>query len=281
MDCAASVACQASAWTAPRGAHTCVSQADGLCAELLGKLLDKLDQHASDEIDFRDFCAFIVRACDDEFGEARLPEYREVFKLWRHQELSRSCGNSSDSGKEVIVKIQRKEGIRLGIDVAADEENVTLTHVSDGPVADWNNMHPHEAVCAGDQILAINGTRGKDMLKVLRCSPTLEFIVRRNLVNISIQKSEGVSLGISLTIDAEMAILTKVGDGPLSDWNDAHPDKAVGPGDAILSINGNTGKEMITVMKDQQTQSLEFVVRRTLDGDFDDSDDSDLSDNSS
>lgn len=57
-------------------------------------------------------------------------------------------------------------------------------------------------------------------------------------------------------------LILEVKEGPVSEWNQAHPEAKVQPGDIIVDVNGVTGKatELVQVMKG--VELLQMVIRR-------------------
>jgi hypothetical protein len=148
-----------------------------------------------------------------------------------------------------IVKIEREEGVPLGIDLDTnDGYSARLTAVEGrGSFANWNSHASWaEQAKAGDHITAVNGLRGSAtmILTYLQKEKSLEIEMHRPS-NYAITVTKGpAGLGIE-TRQAQNAsslmVASIVGTGAIPDWNSAHEEQPVGKYDRILSVNGKTG----------------------------------------
>mmetsp|Transcript_53206 Transcript_53206/g.104947 ORF Transcript_53206/g.104947 Transcript_53206/m.104947 type:complete len:129 (+) Transcript_53206:124-510(+) len=84
--------------------------------------------------------------------------------------------------KEWTIKVEKKQGKKLGIDVDLSAGDFLVVEaITDGLVQDWNKAHPDKAVKEQDQIVAVNGTKGKseELAGVCQKDDVLEMLVVR------------------------------------------------------------------------------------------------------
>mmetsp|Transcript_35646 Transcript_35646/g.99683 ORF Transcript_35646/g.99683 Transcript_35646/m.99683 type:complete len:167 (-) Transcript_35646:128-628(-) len=94
--------------------------------------------------------------------------------------LSRGSGSFRE---QFMVSVRKPESGKLGISVTAlpRERALLVKSVKPGPVQDWNEAHPDEAVRSGDLVVAVNGVSSDPDLmydEIARCK-TLAFRVAR------------------------------------------------------------------------------------------------------
>mmetsp|Transcript_60059 Transcript_60059/g.105102 ORF Transcript_60059/g.105102 Transcript_60059/m.105102 type:complete len:184 (-) Transcript_60059:74-625(-) len=82
---------------------------------------------------------------------------------------------------EFQVHIKKQKGKTFGVDVAHQGEQILVEAVSDGLFKDWNDQNPRFAVQAGDELVEVNGKRGKalEILTVFLKSQQLDMVFRR------------------------------------------------------------------------------------------------------
>mmetsp|Transcript_127309 Transcript_127309/g.249479 ORF Transcript_127309/g.249479 Transcript_127309/m.249479 type:complete len:130 (+) Transcript_127309:126-515(+) len=87
------------------------------------------------------------------------------------------------SKKEWTIKLEKKGGKKLGIDVDLSVgDSLVVESITDGLMQDWNKANPDKAVKEADQIVAVNGTRGKseELAGVCQKDDVLEMVIVRN-----------------------------------------------------------------------------------------------------
>mmetsp|Transcript_82422 Transcript_82422/g.129666 ORF Transcript_82422/g.129666 Transcript_82422/m.129666 type:complete len:145 (-) Transcript_82422:64-498(-) len=97
----------------------------------------------------------------------------------------------------------------------------------------------------------------------LKLADKEEPVVTRNPGEMTIQISKGGDDAVGLDVDwgdMQRLRITKVKEGLISKWNEAHPDQKVSVGDCIVQINGNRGNSKILLDQVKDSKNLEIVV---------------------
>jgi len=102
------------------------------------------------------------QSCDDSsppHGRCPLSQHAAAV---RRAAATRSGGRSRDVEEFTVTVVKRTPGEPLGLETLASKSmpRILISNVGDGPVAEWNEQHPEQAVKAKDWIIAVNGQRG-------------------------------------------------------------------------------------------------------------------------
>jgi len=91
-------------------------------------------------------------------------------------------GQDSHAGEEFVMVLDKREGVRLGVDLASEDgEPWRVKAVTGGLFEQWNLANPSCPVAPGDRIISANGVRGSAAQVREQCSKvgTLRLVVRR------------------------------------------------------------------------------------------------------
>mmetsp|Transcript_44501 Transcript_44501/g.123746 ORF Transcript_44501/g.123746 Transcript_44501/m.123746 type:complete len:781 (-) Transcript_44501:238-2580(-) len=162
----------------------------------------------------------------------------------------------------------------LGLDLdLMDRVYARVNGIGAGPFQSYNEKAgPSHRISVDDFIYSVNGCRwAREFVHQLRRGKTLNLLVKRPLKYTVIVDKKGGSLGLDLWYehDASPALLvTKVNEGPVSEWNAGHPDRQLERFDRIVGVNGESGSasRLLQLIRDA-TQRLELsTVRPSVDG---------------
>eukprot|EP00421_Protoceratium_reticulatum_P000946 CAMPEP_0168371654 /NCGR_PEP_ID=MMETSP0228-20121227/7883_1 /TAXON_ID=133427 /ORGANISM="Protoceratium reticulatum, Strain CCCM 535 (=CCMP 1889)" /LENGTH=426 /DNA_ID=CAMNT_0008384549 /DNA_START=127 /DNA_END=1404 /DNA_ORIENTATION=+ len=136
----------------------------------------------------------------------------------------------------------------LKMDFHSFTNTLTVIEVRDGPFLAYNGgAMVAEQIRKLDFIMNVNGaTSCLDMLEEFKTQSKVELLVRRPqeylaLIDCSVGRRHG--LGFPKKCAGEFLVITRVGAGTVSDWNDSQPEeKQVKPGDRIVSVGGESMK---------------------------------------
>jgi hypothetical protein len=153
----------------------------------------------------------------------------------------------------------------LSVDVS-DGTALLVDSIGEGLVREWNKAHPNLQVSSGDRIIEVTGVHG-DAVKLrdrLSASVTLTLVIfRPRWLNVKLSKAKG-ALGLDLHCQEGCATLLvkQVGPGIVKDWNDAHQDLQIIPGDRIAEVNGTrgSGASLKDALSKQDVLELRILV---------------------
>jgi hypothetical protein len=182
---------------------------------------------------------------------------------------TRSLQVRSTRTSNFTVTIDKTAGNTLGITVCwADEEALMIVAVGTpstsifidergkfllpqtGLVHNWNAKHSDDCkVKLGDRIISVNGKVAgllelKDLL--FNASGKITFEIKPKLqFTVSISKGNSAKpLGLNVTnkiFDGALLVRDVIQGTIISDWNEAHEDECIIPGDRICAIHGKIG----------------------------------------
>jgi hypothetical protein len=158
---------------------------------------------------------------------------------------------------------------QLGLELdMMDRTYARVIELNEGPVQAHNRKAAYcHRLHVNDYICSVNGCKGpKEFPYKFKKEKQLNLHIRRPVkFVINVQKKDG-ALGLDLYYEdneSPALLVTKVGEGPVSDWNADNPGKWVGRFDRIISVNGRSGKsvELLEMLKDAK-EDLELTILR-------------------
>ncbi|CAE8584519.1 unnamed protein product [Polarella glacialis] len=175
------------------------------------------------------------------------------------------------AGGTLVIGLERSGTVAdLGLILdSTNEELVIIQGISEGLVRNYNKTCPaRKAIKIYDWIISLNGTRGslpefRKLLESLKVENTLTIEVVQPTETSVLLKKAGV-LGITLNYKtASVGLLVKgINDGTLNEWNKAHPDTPIKPGDLIVAVNKVTYNAVDLLKKLKESGSLDITVMR-------------------
>jgi len=150
---------------------------------------------------------------------------------------------------------------------------IFVSEVYDGdcPVGVYNRTAPiAKQLKVGDFIVEVNGHRGNMtiMMQEMHLNRNLTLRVTRALeYEINVQKQD--TLGCSITYDANSGIslgIACVLEGPIKEWNEENPEKAVLEGDRIVAVNGVKGATGDLLEMIRKSEDLRMTLARPASG---------------
>lgn len=181
----------------------------------------------------------------------------------------KECGSSSapmGPGTTFNASIVRKEDDPIGLDIdLIDSISAVVVDIKDGAIRNWNMEHPDLALKVNDRIVEVNGVRfdSNNMVAKLKSDTTWAIQVQRpSEFMISISRANAPSLGMDLRYapNGTTLMITQVGDGPMQEWNKAHPDKVVCKHDRIIQLNGISGTPTQLLHASEDSEMLNMVI---------------------
>lgn len=170
------------------------------------------------------------------------------------------------------ITLDKPQGSTIGADVdLLDGVALHVSFIHAGLVADWNKTCPPELqVCPDQYIMDVNGCTGSSAAMVARLKEDskVTLTVRRPLhYQALISKQSGsVGLDLNYVVSGAGLLVLAIHDGPVAEWNRAHPAQEVRKGDRIVGVNGKTGcaKDLYDCLKESQRFML-MMSRPALD----------------
>lgn len=144
-----------------------------------------------------------------------------------------------------VVRVDLSEG-KLGVDLDRIAGGLRVHHVKrKGLIAAWNAENPEDVVDVGDRLLSVNGHISGDLESVLAQAASHKSVVELCFVRegtwvVCVDLSKG-KLGLELREDAgELLVVNVKRKGLISAWNAENSQRAIGEGDKIVSVNGQS-----------------------------------------
>jgi len=170
---------------------------------------------------------------------------------------------------EIQVTLQRGNvGMPLGMSFdASDGRLLHLSSVISGATAAGvhnNTASEEQCLRDGDYIVNVNGVTGnaRAMLREIQLNQNLSLTVRRAIQFSAMLDKKGRPLGLSFVHAGPTAslIVETVADGPVAEWNQAHPREELRPGDRIVAVNGMRGGASELLQKLAETRQTSAPV---------------------
>lgn len=173
---------------------------------------------------------------------------------------------------EFPVSLNRTPGTKLGLELdILGKTHAQVCEVAPGCIKTYNQSSPAEEVKAGDFIVEVNGVRGdaKSFLKILKEEKNLNLVFRRgNEYTVSIEtNSRPHGLILQHAPRSISLVISDIKDGPVTEWNEGNPDRALSICDRIVAFNGNRAPpaELLNEVQDSTLSQMDFVVVSVVD----------------
>jgi len=169
-------------------------------------------------------------------------------------------------GSTFSVTIVRSSSEPIGLDIdLIDGLSAVVVDVKEGAVQNWNERNPESALKLNDRIIEVNGARLESNSIVARLKSDTTWVLqvqRPSEFAVSISRADAPSLGMDLRYapNGSTLMITQVGDGPMQDWNTAHPEKVVNKHDRIIQLNGVRGTPTSLLQASEDAENLSMVI---------------------
>jgi len=206
------------------------------------------------------------KAAEDKEKEQRAKR-EEAERKWREQDTKKDEGaGTPQAGAEFTVVITRNIGEAVGLDIDhIDGVSAVVVALKNGAIRSWNDNNRDQEIKPGDRIIEVNGSRGdvQQLIAKLKTDLTWRLSVQRPTeLNVTIYKANAPTLGLDLKYapNSKSLLITAVDHGPMQDWNNVNPDKAVRAYDRIIEINQARGKPQDLIQASDGKDTLEMVI---------------------
>lgn len=170
------------------------------------------------------------------------------------------------------VDMKKTPSEKLGLDLdIISRTYAQVCEVQPGAIQTYNQTSTAEEVKYGDCIVEVNGVYGdaKSMAKVMKEEKSLNIVFRRgNEYTVTIEtKSHPHGLKFAHTSRSVSLVISEMQEGPVTEWNDANPDRRVSIGDRIVAFNGNrmAPADLMSEINDSTLSKMDFLVVSIID----------------
>lgn len=175
----------------------------------------------------------------------------------------------TEAAQEVTISIA-EPAVDLGLDIEKQSPrlDVAVLRVRDGPIKDWNEHNPTQAIVHGDSIIAVNdcSLHTEEMLAELQKPGKLRITFRKaQEFNVSIVKSEDAStMGIDIVHSGNVSLFIRnVRAGLIEEHNrKSGRDSAIDAGDRIVVVNGSRGDSTNLLDLIKASKTLNMTISR-------------------
>lgn len=122
-------------------------------------------------------------------------------------------------------------------------------------------QQPRAEVLKRSSLPKVGGYRSRNDDSLPEASDVGELLTAIPDFYISVDRSEGKSLGIEVVTDGTLVVMS-INEGLIQDWNTANPDQAIEEQDLIVEANGISGDVDVILEQCRATQPLKLKVRR-------------------
>lgn len=176
-------------------------------------------------------------------------------------------GDKGGAQHKFSVVITRNIGEAVGLDIDHIDgvAAVVVAVKPGGAIQSWNDNNRDKEIKGGDRIVEVNGSSGdvQQIIQKLKSDLTWRMTVQRPVeLLVTIHKANAPTLGLDLKYapNSKSLLITDVANGPMQDWNNENPGKAVRTNDRIVEINGARGKPQDLIQASDGKDTLEMVI---------------------
>merc|ERR1719330_426032 len=169
-------------------------------------------------------------------------------------------------GTTFTTTISRNEEEPIGLDIdLIDGISAVVVDIKDGAVKSWNEKNPAQAIRVNDRIVQVNGAKLEANALVANLKTETLWVLevqRPVLFTVCISRADAPSLGMDLRYapNGTTLMITQIGEGPMQDWNRAHPKEEVCRHDRIIQLNGVKGTPTMLLQASADSETLHMVI---------------------
>merc|ERR1712113_866524 len=135
-----------------------------------------------------------------------------------------------------------------------------------GCIQSYNQASTTEEVKVGDFIVEVNGIHGdaKSFLKFFKEDNNLSLVLRRgNEYPVTIEThSRPLGLIFQHAPRSISLVISDIREGPVTEWNEANPDRQVSISDRVVAFNGTRAlpAELLCEINDSTLSKMELLI---------------------